>query len=140
MYRHQRKKVLIEDLIPSGEEPWVYESTEILEFVKETLGEDDRTKINNVHAPTDLTYLIKNEYDIAVSAQAIGGVYDAVNDVWEHEVEVGDPVDVAAGEEGYIDVFPGNPYMRDYKVELTFESLGQGEDGVTVTSIFVIDQ
>lgn len=140
MFRHQRKKWLFEDLIPSGEGPYVYESEVVLEFVKETQGDDLRTKHDNVHAPTDLTYLVQNDYDVDVSVQPIGGVYDAINDVWIMKCDVGDPVVIAAGTTGYVDVFPGEPYMQDYTAELTWAELGLGEEGADVLAIFVIDQ
>lgn len=140
MFRHQKKKVLIDDLIPSGEEPWVYESTEVVSFVIEkqnSVGDDSQ---DNVHAPTDLTYLVTNDYDVDVSVQIIGGIYNNVTEEWDFVCDIGDPVTVEDGECEVINVFPANPYCQDYAVELTWASLGQGEDGCTVTAIWVVDQ
>lgn len=143
MFRHQRRKNLFTNLIPSGEGPYAYTSDnndEVVSFVREEQTAEGRGSIDNVHAPTDLTYLIDNYYDVDVSVQPIGGIWNNVTEVWEFVTEVGDPVVVAAGTSGYIDVFPGNPYMQDYGVDLTWAELGQGETGANVIAVYAIDQ
>lgn len=140
MFRHQRRKNLYTDLIPSGDAPYVYESEEVVSFVEEKQTAEGRNSVDNVHAPTDLTYLVVNDYDVDVSVQPIGGIYNNVTETWEIKCDVGDPEVIKAGETGYVDVFPGNPYMQDYTVELTWAELGQGEEGADVVAIYAIDQ
>lgn len=137
MFRHQRKKVLFDD--EEIRDTNAHESTEVVSFVEEQQTPAGRNSIDNVHAPTDLTYLIDNDLDAQVSVQIRGGIYDNVAAAWIFICDIGEPLVLAADSDGYIGVYPDNPYMQDFTVEVT-AAAAPTEDGITITAIYAIDQ